>query len=118
MKRHKLGIALGGGGARGWAHIGVLKALNKISINQIAFVHPDFMAGADLGGDSDEFAIEIFDASVFEVGFEGITDVVTRDETAACNVDVDQSKNAALCEAGGKNFQFGKFVCSITTTCD
>ena len=28
----KIGIALGGGGARGWAHIGVLQALEKIGI--------------------------------------------------------------------------------------
>jgi len=27
-----LGLALGSGGARGWAHIGVIKALNKAEI--------------------------------------------------------------------------------------
>jgi len=29
----KIGLALGGGAARGWAHIGVLKALEKAGIN-------------------------------------------------------------------------------------
>ena len=43
MQRHKLGIALGGGGARGWAHIGVLKALNEIGIQ------PDIIAGTSIG---------------------------------------------------------------------
>jgi len=43
MTQHKLGIALGGGGARGWAHIGVLKALHEIGIK------PDIIAGTSIG---------------------------------------------------------------------
>ena len=43
MTQHKLGIALGGGGARGWAHIGVLKALHEIGIQ------PDIIAGTSIG---------------------------------------------------------------------
>lgn len=43
MNRQKLGIALGGGGARGWAHIGVLKALKEIGIQ------PDIIAGTSIG---------------------------------------------------------------------
>lgn len=43
MTRQKLGIALGGGGARGWAHIGVLKALQKMGIE------PDIIAGTSIG---------------------------------------------------------------------
>lgn len=43
MSRHTLGIALGGGGARGWAHIGVLKALIDIGIQ------PDIIAGTSIG---------------------------------------------------------------------
>jgi len=43
MKKPKIGIALGGGAARGWAHIGVLKALAK------AGLEPDIVAGASIG---------------------------------------------------------------------
>ena len=43
MQQQKLGIALGGGGARGWAHIGVLKALDEIGIK------PDIIAGTSIG---------------------------------------------------------------------
>jgi len=39
----KIGLALGGGSARGWAHIGVLRALNA------AGVHPDIVAGTSIG---------------------------------------------------------------------
>jgi NTE family protein len=42
-KRPKIGIALGGGAARGWAHIGVLKALVEIGIT------PDIIAGTSIG---------------------------------------------------------------------
>jgi NTE family protein len=42
-KRGKLGIALGGGAARGWAHIGVLKALARAGIK------PDIIAGTSIG---------------------------------------------------------------------
>ncbi|MGB9770013.1 MAG: patatin-like phospholipase family protein [Caldisericum sp.] len=40
----KLGLVLSGGGARGLAHIGVLKALEEIGI------HPDVITGASMGG--------------------------------------------------------------------
>lgn len=39
----KLGLALGGGAARGWAHIGVLRALDR------AGIRPDIIAGTSIG---------------------------------------------------------------------
>src|SRR5882672_7610869 len=39
----KIGLALGGGSARGWAHIGVLRALNE------AGIVPDIVAGTSIG---------------------------------------------------------------------
>ena len=44
MAKRKVGLALGGGGARGMAHIGVLKVLEKAGI-QI-----DCVAGTSMGG--------------------------------------------------------------------
>jgi NTE family protein len=43
MSRPKIGIALGGGAARGWAHIGVLKTLIE------AGFRPDIVAGTSIG---------------------------------------------------------------------
>lgn len=43
MRQKKIGIALGGGAARGWAHIGVLKALDEIGLQ------PDIIAGTSIG---------------------------------------------------------------------
>jgi NTE family protein len=43
MARPKIGIALGGGAARGWAHIGVLKKLAE------AGLEPDIVAGTSIG---------------------------------------------------------------------
>jgi NTE family protein len=43
MKRGKIGIALGGGAARGWAHIGVLRALMQAGIK------PDIIVGTSIG---------------------------------------------------------------------
>ncbi len=42
-KKHKIGIALGGGGARGFAHLGVLKALAERGIK------PDIISGVSAG---------------------------------------------------------------------
>ncbi len=39
----KIGVALGGGAARGWAHIGVMKALHA------AGIRPDIIAGTSIG---------------------------------------------------------------------
>jgi NTE family protein len=39
----KIGLALGGGSARGWAHIGVLRTLNA------AGIYPDIIAGTSIG---------------------------------------------------------------------
>lgn len=42
-KKRKLGLALGSGGARGWCHIGVIRALEEIG------VRPDVVAGCSMG---------------------------------------------------------------------
>jgi len=43
LDKPKLGIALGGGVARGWAHIGVLRALTR------AGIEPDIVVGTSIG---------------------------------------------------------------------
>jgi NTE family protein len=43
MDNYKIGLALGAGSARGWAHIGVLRALTE------AGIHPDVIAGTSVG---------------------------------------------------------------------
>ena len=43
MARIRIGLALGSGVARGWAHLGVLKALDRIGIV------PDIVAGSSIG---------------------------------------------------------------------
>lgn len=42
-RQARLGIALGGGGARGWAHIGVLRVLQR------AGIEPDIVVGTSIG---------------------------------------------------------------------
>ena len=44
VHKPKLGLALSGGGARGLAHIGVLKSLEE------AGIQPDYLAGTSMGG--------------------------------------------------------------------
>jgi NTE family protein len=41
--RKKIGLALGSGAARGWAHIGVLRALTRVGLQ------PDLIAGCSIG---------------------------------------------------------------------
>jgi NTE family protein len=43
MSNCRIGLALGAGCARGWAHIGVLRALNE------AGIHPDIVVGTSIG---------------------------------------------------------------------
>lgn len=43
LPKLRLGLALGSGGARGWAHIGALRALSKMGI------HPDVICGTSMG---------------------------------------------------------------------
>jgi NTE family protein len=43
MGRPSIGLALGGGGARGWAHIGVLRTLSR------AGIEPDIISGTSVG---------------------------------------------------------------------
>ena len=42
-KKPRIGIALGSGSARGWAHIGVLQQLNAMNIQ------PDIICGCSIG---------------------------------------------------------------------
>ena len=43
MARTRIGLALGGGAARGWAHLGVIESLAEIGIK------PDIVAGTSIG---------------------------------------------------------------------
>jgi len=43
MKQYKIGLVLGGGGSRGFAHLGVVKALEEMGIK------PDVISGASAG---------------------------------------------------------------------
>jgi NTE family protein len=43
LRRPRLGLALGGGAARGWAHIGVIRALEKVGLK------PDVIVGTSIG---------------------------------------------------------------------
>ncbi len=43
MAKTKIGLALGGGAARGWAHIGVVRALAEAGIK------PDIIVGTSIG---------------------------------------------------------------------
>jgi NTE family protein len=43
INQPKIGLALGSGSARGWAHIGVIQALSKLGIK------PDIVAGSSIG---------------------------------------------------------------------
>jgi len=42
-RKHVVGLALGSGGARGWAHLGALRALSKLGIQ------PDVVCGTSIG---------------------------------------------------------------------
>lgn len=42
-RRMRVGLALGSGSARGWAHVGVIRALEK------AHIHPDLVCGTSVG---------------------------------------------------------------------
>ncbi|MBV9328426.1 MAG: patatin-like phospholipase family protein [Chloroflexi bacterium] len=44
ITRRKVGLALGGGGLKGYAHLGVLRALER------AGLHVDYLAGTSIGG--------------------------------------------------------------------
>lgn len=43
LERPRIGLALGAGSARGWAHVGVIKALAEMDI------HPDIITGTSVG---------------------------------------------------------------------
>lgn len=71
-RKHKLGIALGGGGARGFAHLGVLQALDEKGIK------PDIISGVSAGAIAGAFIasgyspLEAFEA-LKQYNFTGIS---------------------------------------------
>lgn len=63
MSRPKIGLALGSGGARGWAHLGVIKALRALGIV------PDVVTGTSIGAlIGAVYAAGVFEAFVEETG--------------------------------------------------
>jgi len=71
-RRRKLGLALGGGSARGWAHIGVLRALEE------AGLRPDVICGTSIGAlVGAAYAADDFDRLEHWVRGMGIGDVIS-----------------------------------------
>ncbi|WP_431861217.1 patatin-like phospholipase RssA [Azospirillum sp.] len=79
MAKLKIGLALGSGAARGWAHIGVLRALDELGIE------PDIVCGTSIGaavgaayltGQLDE--LQSWAQSMGLLGMLGIIDVTFR----------------------------------------
>ena len=59
--RPKIGLVLGSGGARGWAHLGVIKALRSLGIE------PDVITGTSIGAlVGAMYAAGVFDTFVEE----------------------------------------------------
>src|SRR5512146_478323 len=83
-KRKKVGLALSGGGARGFAHIGVIKVLeaNNIKVDMVASTSMGSLVGAfycagltvDQMIDATENAtyLRIFDASISVTGLSSV----------------------------------------------
>ncbi len=95
MTGHKLGIALGGGGARGWAHIGVLKALHDIGIQ------PDIIAGTSIGA----IAGGCYAANELPKLEEFSTNLTRRKVLGLLDVNVK-----------GNSFITGRRICSVLKT--
>lgn len=65
MAKYKIGLAMGGGGARGYAHLGVLKALEEKGIK------PDIISGVSAGALAGVFiATGKKPEEMFEIGYE------------------------------------------------
>ena len=53
-----IGLALGGGASRGWAHIGVINALSELDI------HPKVVCGCSIGAIVGARMVQIFERAV------------------------------------------------------
>jgi len=68
MARPSFGLALGGGGARGFAHIGVLQRLEEIGIR------PDYITGSSMGALVAATYIKMGSAAATWTELDGMTD--------------------------------------------
>ena len=83
--KHKVGLALGGGGARGMAHLGILKVLeeNNVPIDFIAGTSMGAIIGAMYAQNPDaKELIKIFDDYFKEKSYKdlGLEKVIPRNE--------------------------------------
>ena len=119
LVRPKIGLALGGGAARGWAHIGALEVLIE------AGFAPDVIAGTSIGAvvggclaagklpELSEFATSMTKRRIvglmdFHIGGAGLIDAVVRDATVPtietgvgnCHVYVHAEADLDVAELG------------------
>ena len=90
----KIGLVLGGGGARGYAHIGVLKSLEKRGLEPVA------IAGCSMGGLVGALIAWGYDS-------QGILDLVTK--IKPWNL-LDVGKRGALIGGRGMAHEMGKYL--------
>lgn len=86
MKKPKIGLALSGGGARGLAHIGVLKVLEK------AGIPVDLLSGTSIGG----LIAAIFAAGFPSADIEARALEITRPRTMVKLIDLSPARRGLL----------------------
>ncbi|MBT3756933.1 MAG: alpha/beta hydrolase, partial [Candidatus Cloacimonetes bacterium] len=87
VERPKIGLVLSGGGARGIAHIGVLKVLEEIGIE------PDYITGTSMGSVIGAlYAIGYRSEQLEEIVLEQDWDVLLMDKIFRKDVSIEEKK--------------------------
>src|SRR4029453_18758346 len=67
-------------------------------MNQAAFVEPDFVPGAELGRDRDEFPVEPLDLELPQMVLEARAQALARDQARAAEIEVEKAEQPAAGE--------------------
>ncbi len=104
-QKNKIGLVLGGGGARGLAHIGVLKVLEKNNIK------PDFIVGTSIGA----FIGALYALGIPMDEIENEAKSINKRKAASKLIDISFSKGSFLSGIKAKKY-VEQFVGRVTFT--
>ena len=71
-------------------------------VHQAAFIEPDLMAGAELGGDRHEFPLQPLDGDILQMVLETAAQALAGDQARASEIDVEKAEDPARGQRRGE----------------
>src|SRR5262249_25655200 len=82
-------------------------------VHQVALVDPNLATGAELSRDGDEFALQLLNGELSQVGFQATVQALPGDQPRAGKIEVEKAEHATAGQGPGEFLELAQPPCDI-----